>query len=75
MDELQALFGTAEAPGDAANAAPRYSLKVLDALAGLGPVRALQAVPPPARLAPNPDDAPADKAAGAASLVWHLHAL
>ena len=63
-DELQALFDAAEAPGDASNAAPRYALKVLDALPGLGPVRALLASPPPPRLTPDADAAPASKAAG-----------
>ncbi len=71
-DELQALFDAAEAPGDATNAAPRYTLKVLDALAGLGPVRALMAAPPSARLVADPDDAAAVKAAGEPCMHLHL---
>jgi len=45
------LFEADEAPGGASNAAPKYSLKVLDALPALGPIRSLIASPPPPRLA------------------------
>lgn len=49
--ELEALFEAEEAPGDATNAAPKYRLKVLDSLPGLGPIRSLMVSPPPPRLA------------------------
>ena len=52
--------------------APRYTLKVLDALPGLGPVRALMAAPPSARLVADPDDAMAVKAAGEPCIHLHL---
>lgn len=45
------MFEADEAPGDASNAAPKYSLKVLDAMPALGPIRSLIASPPPPRLA------------------------
>lgn len=49
--DLEALFESESAPGDASNAAPKYSLTVLDALPALGPIRSLVTSPPPPRLA------------------------
>lgn len=49
-EELEALFDIVESESDALNAAPKFTVKAVDAVPGVGPIRALISAPPPSRL-------------------------